>query len=39
MPGWQRALFGLMYRNAARAPDSFAVPAGSFIEIGRQLAL
>jgi KUP system potassium uptake protein len=38
MPGWERSLFSLMYRNAVRAPDSFAVPAGSFIEIGRQLA-
>ena len=36
---WRRMLFAIMYRNAVRAPDRFDLPAGQFLEIGRQIAL
>ena len=36
---WRRMLFGVMYRNAVRAPDRFDLPADKFLEIGRQIAL
>jgi KUP system potassium uptake protein len=39
LPGWQRALFAFMYRNAVRTPDRFNLPAGKFLELGRQIAL
>ena len=34
---WQRVLFGLMYRNAVRASDRFALPRNRLIEIGHQV--
>ena len=37
MPLWQRVLFGLMYRNAVRASDRFALPRNRLIEIGHQV--
>ncbi|HEX4260184.1 MAG TPA: KUP/HAK/KT family potassium transporter, partial [Acetobacteraceae bacterium] len=39
LPGWQRFLFSFMFRNAVKAPDRFALPAGQFLEVGRQIAL
>jgi KUP system potassium uptake protein len=39
MPGWRRMLFAAMYRNAVRSPDRFDLPAGAFLEVGRQIAL
>jgi KUP system potassium uptake protein len=39
LPGWQRAVFAFMYRNAVRTPDRFNLPADKFLEIGRQIAL
>jgi KUP system potassium uptake protein len=39
MAGWRRMLFGVMYRNAVRAPDRFDLPADAFLEVGRQIAL
>ena len=39
LPGWQRVVFGFMYRNALRAPDRFALPADKLVEIGRQVAV
>ncbi len=36
---WRRMLFALMYRNAVRSPDRFALPADKFLEVGRQIAL
>ena len=36
---WQRMLFAVMYRNAVRTPDRFALPADKFLEIGRQIAM
>jgi KUP system potassium uptake protein len=36
---WRRVLFAVMYRNAVRTPDRFDLPAGSFLEISRQLKL
>ncbi len=37
--GWQRLLFGFMYRNAVRVSDRFDLPPDKFLEIGRQVAL
>ncbi len=37
--GWRRMLFALLYRNAVRPPDRFALPRDRFIEIGRQIEL
>ena len=34
---WQRVLFGLMYRNAVRASDRFALPRNRLVEIGHQI--
>ena len=34
---WQRVLFGLMYRNAVRASDRFALPRNRLVEIGHQV--
>ncbi|WP_428485910.1 potassium transporter Kup [Rhodopila sp.] len=39
LAGWQRMVFGAMYRNAVQAPDRFNLPADRFLEIGRQVAL
>jgi KUP system potassium uptake protein len=39
LPAWQRMLFAVMYRNAVRAPDRFALPPDKFLEVGRQIAL
>ncbi len=39
LPGWRRALFAVMYRNAVRAPDRFALPPDAFLEVGRQIRL
>lgn len=39
LAAWRRMLFAVMYRNAVRAPDRFELPAGKFLEIGRQIAL
>jgi KUP system potassium uptake protein len=39
MPMWRRLVFGVMYRNAVRAPDRFELPADKFLEVGRQIAL
>jgi hypothetical protein len=32
-------LFAVMYRNAVRAPDRFALPPDAFLEVGRQIGL
>ena len=37
MPLWQRVVFGLMYRNAVRASDRFALPRARLVEIGHQV--
>ncbi len=37
--GWQRILFGFLYRNGVHAADRFDLPAERFVEIGRQLRL
>ena len=37
MPLWQRVMFGLMYRNAVRASDRFALPRRRLVEIGHQV--
>lgn len=39
LAGWERMLFSVMYRNAVRTPDRFDLPAGQFLEVGRQIAL
>lgn len=39
LAAWRRALFGVMYRNAVRAPDRFDLPADKVLEVGRQVAL
>ncbi len=39
LSAWRRGVFSIMYRNAVRTPDRFDLPAGSFIEISRQIAL
>ncbi len=39
LPGWRRVLFSVMYRNAVRPSDRFALPRDRFLEIGRQVAL
>ena len=39
LPGWRRAIFAFMYRNAVRAPDRFDLPADRFLEVGRQVEL
>ena len=39
LPGWRRMLFAVMYRNAVRAPDRFALPPDAFLEVGRQIGL
>ncbi len=39
MAFWQRLLFGLMYRNAVRASDRFALPRNRLIEIGHQVGV
>ena len=39
LPGWQRAIFAFMFRNAVRTPDRFNLPADKFLEISRQIAL
>lgn len=39
LPGWQRMLFSVMYRNAVRMPDRFDLPADRFLEVGRQIGL
>ncbi len=36
---WQRLLFGLMYRNAVRASDRFALPRNRLVEIGHQVEI
>jgi KUP system potassium uptake protein len=36
---WRRGLFRFMYRNAVRTVDRFDLPAGQFVEIGRQQEL
>jgi KUP system potassium uptake protein len=37
LSAWRRVLFAMMYRNAVRTPDRFDLPAGSFVEISRQI--
>jgi KUP system potassium uptake protein len=37
LPAWRRALFGFMYRNAVRTPETFYLPRDRFLEIGRQV--
>ncbi len=37
--GWQRVLFGFLYRNGVHAADRFDLPADRFVEIGRQIKL
>jgi KUP system potassium uptake protein len=39
LPAWRRMLFAVMYRNAVRTPDRFDLPADTFLEVGRQIAL
>ena len=39
LAAWRRMLFAVMYRNAVRTPDRFELPADSFLEVGRQIAL
>ena len=39
LSAWRRFLFSVMYRNAVRTPDRFDLPAASFIEFSRQIAL
>ncbi len=39
LPAWRRFLFAVMYRNAVRAPDRFDLPAETFLEVGRQVAI
>lgn len=39
LSGWRRMLFAVLYRNAVRPPDRFALPRNRFIEIGRQVEL
>ena len=39
LPAWQRFLFAFMFRNAVKAADRFDLPAGKFLEVGRQIAL
>ncbi len=39
LPAWRRMLFAVMYRNAVRTPDRFDLPAETFLEVGRQIAL
>ncbi|MBE7209954.1 MAG: KUP/HAK/KT family potassium transporter [Gluconacetobacter diazotrophicus] len=39
MASWRRMLFGVMFRNAVRPTDRFALPADRFVEIVRQVAL
>ncbi len=39
LSAWRRILFAIMYRNAVRTPDRFDLPAGSFVEISRQIKL
>ena len=35
--GWQRILFGFMYRNAVHAADRFDLPAEKFLEIRHRI--
>jgi KUP system potassium uptake protein len=39
LPAWERFLFAFMFRNAVKASDRFDLPAGKFLEVGRQIAL
>ena len=39
LAAWRRGLFALLYRNAVRVPDRFALPADSFVEVTRQISL
>jgi KUP system potassium uptake protein len=39
LAGWQRLLFGFMYRNAVHMVDRFELPPSQFVEIGRQVEL
>lgn len=39
LSGWQRTVFGALYRNAVRASDRFNLPPDQFLEIGRQVPL
>jgi KUP system potassium uptake protein len=39
LPGWQRMLFGFMFRNGIRTPDRFDLPADKFLEVARQVGL
>jgi KUP system potassium uptake protein len=37
LPAWRRMIFGVMYRNAVRTPETFFLPRDRFLEIGRQV--
>jgi KUP system potassium uptake protein len=39
LPGWQRAVFQAMQRNAVRTTDFFRLPSDAVVEIGRQVAI
>ncbi len=39
LAGWQRLMFGFMYRNAIRASDRFDFPGDRLIDVGRQISL
>jgi KUP system potassium uptake protein len=39
LPGWQRAVFQAMQRNAVRTTDFFRLPSNAVVEIGRQVAI
>ncbi len=39
MTGWRRVLFALMYRNAVRASDRFALPRSKLVEVGRPIEI
>ena len=39
LPGWRRALFSVMYRNAVHLADRFALPPDRYVQIGRQVGL
>jgi len=37
--GWQRLLFGFLYRNAVHFVDRFHLPADHLVEVGRRIGL
>jgi len=39
LPGWQRMLFAVLYRNAVHLVDRFALPPDRFVQTGRQIGL